>query len=364
MKILFLNWKDSHHPLAGGAEEFTVNLLSRFAAMGHEVTWFTSMYDIARRSSVEGGIHYIRSGNIYSVHAHAKRYLSTLAPSERPDIVVDEVNTRPFDPSKSLPPGIPVVNLIHQLAREIWWTEVPFPLALVGRYWLEKRWLRAISTHPTITISASTRQDLLALGFRNVKIVHVALTEIPASLELSKPEPPHLLFVGRLTRGKKARDAIEAFVALRKRVDCLMTVAGDGPLLGELTRRYGDVAHFTGHVDNETKKRLFRDASVLLVPGTREGWGIVVLEAQSYGAIPVVYDVPGLRDAVDFGRSGVLVPGVSPMSMAQAVGDLLLDQARRTQLAQEGWKWCQQFTYEVATREFLRYLTDPEFLGS
>jgi len=362
VKILLFNWKDSHHPLAGGAEDATVNLLSRLAAMGHEVTWFTSMYPGAKPTSVEESVRYIRRGNIYSVHGHARTYLSKLTASDWPDIVVDEVNTRPFNPAKSLPPGIPVVNFIHQLAREIWWSEVPFPLSLIGRYWLENRWLRAISNHPTITVSASTRADLLSLGFPKVKIIHLGLSDLPRSLNVTKPDPPRLLFVGRLSKGKKVQDAVEAFIALRRRVQCSLTVVGSGPMYGELTRRYSGVAHFTGRVSYEEKLRLLQEASILLVPGTREGWGLVVLEAQSQGAVPVVYDVPGLRDAVDFGRSGVLVPSASPDGMAQAAGDLLQDHSRREQMVQLGWKWCQQFTYERTTREFLQLLTDRTFL--
>jgi glycosyltransferase involved in cell wall biosynthesis len=364
VKILVLNWKDPHHPLAGGAEYFSFNLLSRIAAMGHEVTWFTSIYPGAGAESVENGIRYVRSGSIYTVHSKARSYLASLPPADLPDVVLDEVNTRPFDPARALPRRVPVVNLIHQLAREIWWSEVPFPLAFVGRYILEDRWLRRISRHPTLTISESTRKDLTALGFRNVRIVPVALEGTPEPFDDVKPVPPHLLYIGRLTKGKGAEDALEAFCIIRRTVQCSMTVVGDGPLLPRLAHRYSDIAQFTGRVDGAEKQRLLGEATILLVPGTREGWGLVVLEAQSRGAVPIVYNVPGLRDSVDFGRSGLLSPHPSPSSMALATCDLLSNPNRLHQLAREGWKWCQQFTYDRATREFLQQLTDQEFLGS
>ena len=48
-------------------------------------------------------------------------------------------------------------------------------------------------------------------------------------------------------------------------------------------------------------------AHVLLVPGVREGWGLVVTEANAMGTPAMAYDVPGLQDSVINGVTGKLV---------------------------------------------------------
>ena len=50
----------------------------------------------------------------------------------------------------------PVVALIHQLAREIWFYETPFPVSLLGRYVLEPSWLSAYRDVPAMTVSNSS----------------------------------------------------------------------------------------------------------------------------------------------------------------------------------------------------------------
>ena len=61
--------------------------------------------------------------------------------------------------------------LIHQLAREYWFYETPFPISYLGYHLLENRWLRTYVEVPTVTVSQSTKQDLVTLGFKRVFIV-------------------------------------------------------------------------------------------------------------------------------------------------------------------------------------------------
>jgi hypothetical protein len=82
------------------------------------------------------------------------------------DVIIDEINTRPFLTPKFIKNGEQVVALIHQLAREYWFYETPFPISYIGYHFLEDRWLRNYVNIPTVTISESTKKDLLNLGFK------------------------------------------------------------------------------------------------------------------------------------------------------------------------------------------------------
>jgi glycosyltransferase involved in cell wall biosynthesis len=360
MRLLIFNWKDHHHPRAGGAEDFTLHVAEGLANLGHDVTWFSSMYEGAPRTSDEGGVHYVRAGSMYSVHRYVRDYLTGLGAASRPDVVVDEVNTRPFFPERYT--KVPVCNLIHQLAREVWFREVPLPVAILGRYFLEDHWLRQISSLPTITVSHSTAVDLQSLGFQNIRIVYSGVGRFPTWAEEAKVEPPEVVFLGRLTRSKRPEDALRAFRLLRETVPCSMTVIGDGPLLPRLKARYPDVT-FAGHIGESEKTAILQRSRLLLLPGTREGWARVALEAQSCGVVPIAYNIPGLRDAVDQGRVGVLLSSNDPGTMAEAAKGLLLNANARQRLAATGSAWARSFSYERTIRSFEANLQDRNFLS-
>ena len=176
--ILFLNWRDITNPEAGGAEVFTHEVAKRWVEQGHEV----SLLDVAvprqrqtrRRSTASrsAGCGRLRSG---SFHILAQQKLARLSGF---DVVIDEVNTIPFLTPlwrRRLPP---VVTLIHQLAVDVWDSEVPRPLAAIGRS-LEPRLLGLYKDAPVVTVSESTRDDLRRLGLRNVSVIPMGRTIRP-----------------------------------------------------------------------------------------------------------------------------------------------------------------------------------------
>lgn len=351
MRILILNWKDHHHPLAGGAEDYTFNIMKRLANRGHEITWFTSMYEGALTESREEGITFIRRGTYRTVHGKSKRYVQGFENGDKPDVIIDEVNTRPFNPSRWLRVKVPVVNLIHQLAREVWFQEVPLPLALVGRYILEDSWLKAIRTHMTVTVSRSTELDLKQLGFERVNIVYNALPDGINWKVGPKEDPPLLVYLGRLTKGKRPSDCLEAFREIRSRLTCSMIVLGSGPLLERLRRKYPEV-RFLGHVSESVKHDILSRATLLLASGTREGWNRGVLEAQAHEVVPVVQDIPGLRDSVPNAKTGAAVPAHTPKALADKGMIFLQSPDYLKSVSTSCRQWAAAFTYSKSTNEF------------
>lgn len=351
MKILVLNWKDHHHPQAGGAEDFTYKIMRGLAESGHEIVWFSSLYPGASRTSHEEGIDFVRAGAYRTVHGKSKAYIRAITSKNKPDVIIDEVNTRPFNPSRWLEVDVPVVNLIHQLAREVWFQETPFPLAFVGRYLLEDHWLRAIRRHLTITVSPSTEDDLRALGFSRTRIVYNPLSEIPEWAPGMKANPPDIVYLGRLSRGKRPKDCFEAFRIIRQKHHCSMTVIGTGPLLPEMKKAYPEIV-FVGYISEKAKKTILKRAGIILATGTREGWNRGVLEAQSYGVVPVVQDIPGLRDAVGGGIAGIKVTPGSAEDLAKAASTLIEDREYLASLSRACYEWANEFTYSKSKAKF------------
>src|SRR3990172_7830434 len=163
--ILIMNWRDIRNPAAGGAEVFTHEIAKRWASWGHEVTIFTSRFEKATKEETIEGIRVVRDGNKLTVYNRAKRaYIERFR--DGTDVVIDEINTRPFFAPRFVDGGTAVFALIYQLAREYWSYETPFPVSIIGRYWLQNHWVNAYRDIPTLTILQSKRADLSPLGFR------------------------------------------------------------------------------------------------------------------------------------------------------------------------------------------------------
>lgn len=119
------------------------------------------------------------------------------------------------------------------------------------------------------------------------------------------------LFVGRITRDKGVEALLEAYTAAAKAVPKLALLLV-GPVedqsLNILLRRrieMNDRIKVVGYT--EAPEQYFATADFLCLPSLREGFGMVVLEAAACGLPSVCTRIPGLVDAVDYGRAGVLV---------------------------------------------------------
>ena len=314
MRILVCNWKDLSHPAAGGAEVYVDAIARRWVEWGHEVTQFCALSSGQSRDEDVGGVRVIRRGGRFSVYREACRYYRSEGKG-RFDVVLDVVNTRPF-----LCPDyvrdVPVVALIFQVAREIWSYEVPRPAAVLGRHWLEPRWLRLYSTVPTLTISQSSQESLEAYGLRNVSIVPVGL-ELPRLESVpAKESAPTVCFLGRLAANKRPDHALRAFRLARRDVpDARMWVIGTGPMEVPLRREFAtEPVEFFGRVGDAEKLDLLARSHALLVTSVREGWGLVVTEAAAVGTPSIGYDVPGLRDSLAASNGVPVGPTVEEMA--------------------------------------------------
>ena len=263
----------------------------------------------------------IRRGGKHSVYGAAKQFWLKEGRGKF-DVVIDEVNTRPFGAPRFVK-GTPVVALIHQVAREIWFYEYPWVVALFGRYVLEPIWLSWYRDVLVLTVSESSKESLIEYGLRNINVIPEGSDCHVAGRQLAEKEnPPALIFVGRLARNKRPEHAIEAYrIVKRSFPEIKMWIVGSGPLIDELKARECSDVHFFGRVSDEEKVDLIAKASLLLVTSVREGWGLVVSEAASVGTMSIGYDVPGLRDSLTQSQGVIVSEG--PEFMAQGICNIL-----------------------------------------
>jgi len=355
MRILWFNWRDIKHPEAGGAEVLTHEVMRRFVKRGYEMTLFCPK--VGGRPSEEkiDGVNIVREGGRYTVYGHGRSYFKRHR--DKYDFVIDEVNPRPF-----LNPGIldgkPALVLFHQMIREEWFYEMPFPLSYFCSFY-ENRWLAPYKQTPTLTVSASSKKDLEEIGFKQVKVIPMGISTVPLSEVGQKEENPTVAFIGRLKRHKLPDHAIRAFLIIKKDIpSAKMWMIGAGYMLNELEKLGNKDVTFFGHTENRVKYELLSRAHLTLVPSMREGWGLIVTESNAMGTPVVAYDVNGLRDSVLDGRNGILVKDKTPESLAKHALNILTDKERLKRFCANALEYSRQFSWDKTVDYFSTQIDD------
>ena len=98
---------------------------------------------------------------------------------------------------------------------------------------------------------------------------------------------------------------------LRVAPNVVYVIAGDGPLLEEMERACRELGvresfRFTGWVAYESMPEYFAAADVVVMPSSAEQQARVYLEAQACGRTLLASDIPGAREVIEDGKTGVL----------------------------------------------------------
>ncbi len=188
-----------------------------------------------------------------------------------------------------------------------------------------------------ITVSAAWRERLLSLGCPPDKLRTAYLGVDSAFFDGARGDfdPGAVIYVGRLVKRKGVHTLLDAMRLLRDRhIDATLTIVGDGPEMASLQAQSAEhrlPVRFTGMQTQADVRKLLRQASVLCAPSTtaggevQEALGLVLLEAQAM-CIPVVATRNGgIPEAVEDGRTGLLVAQDAPEALADALARLITD---------------------------------------
>lgn len=357
--VVLLSWRDTTNPEGGGAELYLDHMARGLVERGARVTVFSAAHDDAPATETVAGIRHVRRGSKLSVYAHGF-WLLLSRRFGRVDVVVDIQNGLPF--FTRLATRAPVVVLVHHVHREQW--PVVYP-GLVGRvgWWIESRLApRLYRSCQYVAVSLATRRELMGLGVGGDRVAVVHNGTAP-ELEVGEARSPHpsICVVGRLVPHKQVEHAVDAWVRLREELPGLtLTVVGSGWWDEELHRYAaaaggGEAIHFTGHVSEWEKQRVYARSWVMALPSLKEGWGLVVGEAGRHGCPTVAYrSAGGTRESVVHQLSGLLADDVD--DFVGQLRDVLTDATLRETLSRGAREVSQRYTWEHAHGSFASVL--------
>jgi glycosyltransferase involved in cell wall biosynthesis len=196
-----------------------------------------------------------------------------------------------------------------------------------------------------VTESLSSEDDLVSLGVQRDRVVR-----IPPGVDSSQFHPvarspePMIVWCGRMLPYKQPQHALLALRELRNGgMDVKMVMIGGGPELANVRQLARDLTledsiKFTGVVPDPTLTPLLGQAWVSLQCSRTEGWGLTSMEAAACGVPTVTYDVPGLRETVRDGKTGMLVSQRDgPAGLAGALREVILAGTGKFQPACLDW---------------------------
>jgi lipopolysaccharide/colanic/teichoic acid biosynthesis glycosyltransferase len=168
-------------------------------------------------------------------------------------------------------------------------------------------------------------------------------------------------FVGRLCRDKGINELVEAFSMLSNDCDNMYLLLV-GPREDKPNEYKGEVKLTldrnkriicVGHQDMPEEHMAAMDIFVL--PSYREGFGIVNIEASAMELPVISTDIPGPRDSVINGKTGILVPAKAVEPLKQAIYRLYKDSNLRQGMGKAGREWAKNFKQEYIWQEIVKH---------
>lgn len=326
MKIAYIY--DAVYPwVKGGAEKRIYEFARRLAEKGHEVHWYGVgwWWPVQGQNDIElDGIKLhgvcepvnLYKGDKRSIKEAVYYALKLYPKLRRANFDIIDCQGFPFFScftskfysifSKSL-----LVITIHEVWNQYWYEY----LGKMGVFGKIIEILMVNLTPYTITVSNKTKTEL-----HNIKSTEKSMI-IPNGIDFNEIigitpsiRKSDVIFAGRLIKEKNIDLLLRALVKVKQKYpDIKCFIIGDGPeknrlevLRDELSLK--GTVEFLGFLDDQSLFSHLKSSKIFVLPSTREGFGIVVLEANTCGLPVIVIDHPmnASKDLVENNKNGFI----------------------------------------------------------
>ena len=266
------------------------------------------------------------------------------------------------------PKSLRVIITVHDLVAFLFAGSHSTKATIIERLTLKKALKK---TKKVFVVSQNTQKDLLNHFDYPEQDIHetpcapsdfyrkpVSEDDLQAFKEKEKLPDNYILAVGTLEPRKNFASLIKGFVTFQKRHPGykLVIVGKKGwkfKKIEETIKEYDmtDEVIFPGYVKGDDLHKMYKLAKVFVFPSLYEGFGIPPLEAMASGCPVVSSNAASLPEVV--GDAGLLIDPQNSYKMAEAVADLIDNDAVRNTMIERGYKQVEKFTWEKSARAAL-----------
>lgn len=326
----------------GGAERWYRNLAERLAADGHDVTYLTlRQWERGQQADLDPRVRVAIGGPRMGLYTESGRRrilvpivfgLGVLLHLLRHRRDYDVVHTCSFPYFSLL--AIALLAPISTFTVVVDWFEVwsdeywrSYLGGVGGRVGGAVQRLCARVPQRAFCFSELHARRLREEGLRGAITVLRGLYAQAGEPAQPRPADPLVLFAARLIPEKRVTVGVAAVVAAARRIPGLKGVFyGDGPERGALLQAISQhqaqgFIQAPGFVDGELIERDMARALCVLLPSSREGYGMVVVEACAHATPAVVVYAPdnAAVELIQDGVNGVVASGPEPEAIAEAI---------------------------------------------
>jgi glycosyltransferase involved in cell wall biosynthesis len=311
----------------GGAEKRMWDIAQQLKDKGYEFHFYTGQWPNMPKNEIKDGIHLHGVYKVKKFYVNGKKsikesiiYSIKLFPILlRADFDVIDCDQYPL--LHIFP--VKLISILRNKKLILTWHEV------WGKYWFEYIGLaghvgylieKIVTRLPDkiISVSNATTKKLINI----IKINPEIIETVPVGMNMEriyeiKPSSNEsdVIYVGRLLTHKNVNVLINAIKLIKgNRPDIKCLIIGDGPEKDNLIRMVKDQnldenIVFTGFfADHDEVISLMKSSKVFVLPSTREGFGMVVVEANACG-IPVItigHKDNASKDLIEEGKNGYI----------------------------------------------------------
>lgn len=353
----------------GGGENRYYQIAKRLAK-NHEVHIYTMKLKETKNYEVFENIHIHRIGLLK--HPLDKRNLKPLPFYFFSSIFQELKNFDVLDCNTYFPcisgflkskiEKIPIIATIHDVYLNMWGESLGKKIFNpIGKF--IERVVCSLPYDKIITVSSATK-DLI---IKNFSVDEKRIEIVPNGIDIklidkikAKKKENQICFVGRLVPHKHVEDLICAIEIVKKDIPNIKCkIVGGGILKESLEKmikrkKLENNIEILGYKKNyEDVIKIMKESEILVLPSTREGFGIVMIEAMRCKTVPIAYKQEAYKDFCD-NKNSILVEERNVKELAKNIKYLLENERIRKEMAKNGIKTSERFDWNKITKDIER----------
>ncbi|MEC9261160.1 MAG: glycosyltransferase family 1 protein [Pseudomonadota bacterium] len=218
-----------------------------------------------------------------------------------------------------------------------------------------------------VAVSQSTANDIIREGAAADKttVIYQGYEPNPGEMNectsiMQRPVSsltPYLLFIGTVQPRKNVEYLVDEFARVSSEIPHTLVIAGapgdSQQTVEKKITEYGlrDRILLTGFISDEERHTLYKHADIFLYPSLYEGFGLVILEAMSYGVPVITGNNSSLPEAA--GDAGIKVDIATQGALGEAILSLFNEPKRKQALIEKGLTHCHSFGWEESARQMM-----------